>query len=257
MRYFIELSYNGTPFCGWQIQPDRQTVQGVIESALSHLLHEQTALTGCGRTDTGVHARHYFAHFETEQQVDTARLTQKLNSFLPKEIAISRIFPVADDLHARFSAKARTYKYYVALTKDAFQFHYSYRIFVPLDIERMNEAAEVLLRTEDFTSFSKLHTQVNNNRCRVTEAKWEMEDGLLVFTITADRFLRNMVRAVVGTLLQVGKGRITLEEFQRIIEKMDRCAAGDSVPAHALFLHQVRYDDDALPADEGATGNIQ
>ena len=170
----------------------------------------------------------------------------KLNSFLPKEIAIYRIFPVEEGMHARFSANARTYKYYVAVTKNPFNFHYSYRIFQKLDVAKMNEAAAVLLETSDFTSFSKLHTQVNNNLCHVTEAHWAMEDGVLVFTITADRFLRNMVRAVVGTLLQVGKGKITMEEFTEIIARKDRCAAGDSVPAHALFLERVCYDTSEL-----------
>lgn len=243
MRYFAELSYNGTPFCGWQIQPEEITVQGVLENALSLLLRETIAVTGCGRTDTGVHARQFFAHFETEQNVDCEKLADKLNSFLPKEIAICRIFPVAPDLHARFSATSRTYKYYVAVSKDAFRFHYSYRMFRDLDVDKMNAAAQILLQTVDFTSFSKLHTQVNNNNCHVTEAVWKMEDGLLVFTITADRFLRNMVRAVVGTLLQVGKGQISIEDFQNIINQKDRCSAGDSVPAHALFLEKVCYPE--------------
>lgn len=242
MRYFMELGYNGTPFFGWQVQPGRETVQGCLENALTLLLREETGVTGCGRTDTGVNARQFFAHFETGQAIDTTKLTDKLNSFLPKEIAIYRIFPVEEGMHARFSAVSRTYKYYVAVAKNPFSFHYSYRIFQKLDVERMNEAASVLLETSDFTSFSKLHTQVNNNICRVTEARWAMEDGVLAFTITADRFLRNMVRAVVGTLLQVGKGKITIEEFKDIIGRKDRCAAGDSVPAHALFLENVRYN---------------
>ena len=241
MRYFMELGYNGAPFFGWQVQPGKETVQGCIENALSLLLREEVSVTGCGRTDTGVNARQFFAHFETEQQIDLQKLTDKLNSFLPKEIAIYRIFPVEEGLHARFSAVSRTYKYYVAVTKNPFNFHYSYRIFQKLDVAKMNEAATMLLETNDFTSFSKLHTQVNNNLCHVTEARWAMEDGVLVFTITADRFLRNMVRAVVGTLLQVGKGKITLEEFKAIIARKDRCAAGDSVPAHALFLERVVY----------------
>ena len=246
MRYFMKLGYNGAPFFGWQVQPGKETVQGCIENALSLLLREEVAVTGCGRTDTGVNARQFFAHFETAQPIDAAKLTDKLNSFLPKEIAIYRIFPVEDGMHARFSANARTYKYYVAVTKNPFNFHYSYRIFQKLDVAKMNEAAAVLLETSDFTSFSKLHTQVNNNICRVTEAHWAMEDGVLVFTITADRFLRNMVRAVVGTLLQVGKGKITMEEFTEIIARKDRCAAGDSVPAHALFLERVCYDTSEL-----------
>lgn len=241
MRYFMELGYNGAPFFGWQVQPGKETVQGCIENALSLLLREAVAVTGCGRTDTGVNARQFFAHFETEQQIDLQKLTDKLNSFLPKEIAICRIFPVEDGMHARFSATSRTYKYYVAVTKNPFNFHYSYRIFQKLDVAKMNEAAAILLETADFTSFSKLHTQVNNNLCRVTEAHWAMEDGVLVFTVTADRFLRNMVRALVGTLLQVGKGKITVEEFRDIIARKDRCAAGDSVPAHALFLENIRY----------------
>lgn len=241
MRYFMELGYNGAPFFGWQVQPEKETVQGCIENALSLLLREEVAVTGCGRTDTGVNARQFFAHFETEQQIDLQKLTDKLNSFLPKEIAIYRIFPVKDGMHARFSATSRTYKYYVAVTKNPFRFHYSYRIFQKLDVSKMNEAAAILLETSDFTSFSKLHTQVNNNLCQVTEAHWAMENGLLVFTVTADRFLRNMVRALVGTLLQVGKGKITVEEFRDIIARKDRCAAGDSVPAHALFLEKVCY----------------
>ena len=242
MRYFIEMAYNGTPFSGWQVQPGQSTVQGVLENALSLLLREPVAVTGCGRTDTGVHARQFFAHFDTELPLDTMRLCDKLNSFLPKEIAIFRIFPVKDDLHARFSAVARTYRYYVAPHKECFRFPYTCREFHPLDVAKMNEAAAILLRTVDFTSFSKLHTQVNNNNCKVTEAVWREEDGLLVFTITADRFLRNMVRAVVGTLLQVGRGKLSVEEFEQIVERKDRCAAGDSAPAHALFLERVVYE---------------
>jgi tRNA pseudouridine38-40 synthase len=246
MRYFMELGYNGAPFFGWQVQPGKETVQGCIENALSLLLREEVSVTGCGRTDTGVNARQFFAHFETEQAIDTNRLADKLNSFLPKEIAIYRIFPVEEGLHARFSAVSRTYKYYVAIAKNPFGFHFSYRIFQKLDVAKMNEAAAILLETSDFTSFSKLHTQVNNNLCRVTEARWEMVDGVLVFTVTADRFLRNMVRAVVGTLLQVGKGKITVEEFKAIIDRKDRCAAGDSVPAHALFLEKIGYPEDKI-----------
>ena len=242
----MELGYNGTPFFGWQVQPGKETVQGCIENALSLLLREEIAVTGCGRTDTGVNARQFFAHFETEQAIDTTRLADKLNSFLPKEIAIYHIFPVEEGMHARFSAVSRTYKYYVAVAKNPFGFHFSYRIFQKLNIERMNEAAALLLDTSDFTSFSKLHTQVNNNLCHVTEARWQLTDDQLIFTITADRFLRNMVRAVVGTLLQVGKGKITVAEFKAIIDRKDRCAAGDSVPAHALFLENVCYSTDKI-----------
>lgn len=245
MRYFIEMSYNGTPFFGWQVQPEQPSVQGVMERALTLLLREPIAVTGCGRTDTGVHARQFFAHFDFVQLFDNEQLvelTDKLNSFLPKEIAICRIFPVADDLHARFSAKSRTYKYYVAVQKEAFRFHYSYRVFQKLDVDKMNAAAKLLLDTEDFTSFSKLHTQTATNICHVSEAHWQMENGLLVFTITADRFLRNMVRAIVGTLLDVGRGKMELTQFQGVINQKNRCAAGTSVPANALFLQEVEYD---------------
>lgn len=241
MRYFIQLAYNGSPFFGWQIQPNLTTVQGVIENALHLLLREEISVTGCGRTDTGVHAKQFFAHFETEQNIDSQNLTDKLNNFLPKEIAIEQIFSVANDMHARFSAISRTYKYYISTSKDAFNFHFSFRIYQKLNIEKMNQAADLLLHTEDFTSFSKLHTQVNNNICHVSEARWQNENGQLVFTITADRFLRNMVRAIVGTLLEVGKGKLTLPEFQQIINQKDRGKAGTSVPAHALFLENVRY----------------
>lgn len=241
MRYFIQLAYNGSPFFGWQIQPNLTTVQGVIENALHLLLREEISVTGCGRTDTGVHAKQFFAHFETEQNIDSQNLTDKLNNFLPKEIAIEQIFSVANDMHARFSAISRTYKYYISTSKEPFNFHFSFRVYQKLDIEKMNQAADLLLHTEDFTSFSKLHTQVNNNICHVSEARWQNENGQLVFTITADRFLRNMVRAIVGTLLEVGKGKLTPLEFQQIINQKDRGKAGTSVPAHALFLENVRY----------------
>jgi len=249
MRYFIELAYNGAPFHGWQVQPEQYTVQGTLETAMSHLLKQQISVVGCGRTDTGVHARQFFAHFEINEQMnksDLQNLIFHLNSFLPKEIVIFNIYPVDVETHARYSAISRTYKYYVSLIKNPFNQEYSYRFYHHLDIDKMNEAASKLLITEDFTSFSKLHTQVNNNRCRVQVANWEVVEQQLVFTITADRFLRNMVRAIVGTLLQVGCGRISLMEFQEIIDKKDRCSAGDSVPAHALFLHQVQYGDSMI-----------
>ncbi len=237
----MQLSYNGTPFLGWQIQPTGATVQGVLENAFTMLLREPIAITGCGRTDTGVHAKQFFAHFETEQDINTQTLTDKLNNFLPKEIAIHSIYAVENDRHARFSATSRTYKYYVAIQKNVFDFPLSYRVYQKLDIEKMNQAAQLLLTTTDFTSFSKLHTQVNNNICHVTEAQWKMENEQLVFTITADRFLRNMVRAIVGTLLLAGKGQLSINDFQNVINQKDRCKAGMSAPAHALFLEKVRY----------------
>lgn len=249
----MRLAFNGTPFFGWQIQPKDVSVQEVIENALTLLLmrpdengqRQRVAITGCGRTDTGVHARDFMAHFDLEQELDEAQrlqLVNKLNSFLPKEIVIYSIVPVADDAHARFDALDRTYRYYVNIRKDAFNFPYAHRVFEKLDVNKMNEAAQLLLKNEDFTSFSKVHTQVNNMRCHVTHAQWVERDGQLVFEITANRFLRNMVRAIVGTLLLVGKGKITVQDFQDIIEQKNRCKAGDSAPAHALFLEKVRYD---------------
>lgn len=254
MRYFMRLAFNGTPFFGWQIQPKDISVQEVIENALTLLLQrpseedgqrERIAITGCGRTDTGVHARDFMAHFDFPEELceeKRLQLVNKLNSFLPKEIVIYSIEPVADDTHARFDAIDRTYRYYVNIRKDAFNFPYAHRVFEKLDVDKMNEAASMLLKNEDFTSFSKVHTQVNNMRCHVTHARWEQCDGQLVFTITANRFLRNMVRAIVGTLLLVGKGKISVQDFQDIIEQKDRCKAGDSAPAHALFLEKVRYE---------------
>ena len=253
MRYFMRLAFNGTPFFGWQIQPEKISVQEVIENALTLLLQkpaedgqrERIAITGCGRTDTGVHARNFVAHFDFSEELNKEqrlKLVNKLNSFLPKEIVIYSIEPVADDAHARFDALDRTYRYYVNIRKDAFNFPYAHRVFEKLDVEKMNEAAQLLLKNEDFTSFSKVHTQVNNMRCHVTHAQWVERDGQLVFEITANRFLRNMVRAIVGTLLLVGKGKISVQDFQDIIEQKDRCKAGDSAPAHALFLENVRYE---------------
>lgn len=244
-RYCMQLSYNGAPFFGWQVQPEQPSVQEALEKALSLLLSETIAVTGCGRTDTGVHARDYYAHFDTQAQFsesDCAQLTYKLNSFLQKEIAIRKIFSVPDDFHARFDAISRTYKYYVSTKKNPFLFEQSYYVPIPLNVELMNKAAQKLLGQHDFTSFSKVHTQVNNFICEVFEASWEESDGMLVFTISANRFLRNMVRAVVGTLLDVGRGKLSLEDFDLIIQQKDRRCAGTSVPAHALFLENVRYN---------------
>lgn len=246
MRYFLHLAYNGAPFFGWQVQPDHPSVQEVLERSLSLLLHqEHIAVTGCGRTDTGVHAADYYAHFELEETLDAEglkRLRDQLNSFLPKEIAIFDIFPVKPRAHARFDAVERTYQYFVSIRKNPFTFQQRYFSFRTPNIERMNEAAALLLENEVFTSFSKVHTQVNNFICHVTHAQWTLEGDDLVFTITANRFLRNMVRAIVGTLLDVGFGKLSVSDFQNIINQKDRCKAGISVPAGALFLTNVRYN---------------
>lgn len=245
MRYFIHLAYNGSAFFGWQIQPEHPSVQETLEKCLSLLLHtERTAITGCGRTDTGVHATSFYAHFDSEHcfsEQDLKQLTNKLNNFLPKEVVVFNIFQVTEDAHARFDAESRTYKYRISTKKNPFDFQLSYHFFRKLDIDLMNQAAAILLGEHDFTSFSKVHTQVNNFICTVTEATWVEEHDKVTFTITANRFLRNMVRAIVGTLLEVGVGKLSVDDFQEIILQKNRCAAKTSAPAHALFLTNVRY----------------
>ncbi len=246
MRYFLHLAYNGAAYFGWQIQPDQPSVQEVLEKSLSLLLHtERIPITGCGRTDTGVHAADFYAHFDFGESFSLEqcrKLTDQLNNFLPKDIVIYKLFPVKETAHARFDAIDRTYKYYISTQKDPFRFTQRHFAFKNLDIARMNEAAEILLHNEDFTSFSKVHTQVNNFICHISQAQWNKEGNDIVFTITANRFLRNMVRAIVGTLLEVGWGKLSTDDFQKIINQKDRCKAGTSVPAHALFLTEVRYN---------------
>lgn len=255
MRYFIHLAYNGTAYFGWQIQPDHPSVQETLEKCLSLLLHsERIPITGCGRTDTGVHASCFYAHFDYPEAWDAERcrqLADQLNSFLPPDIAIYSIFAVNDNAHARFDAQERTYQYHISIAKNPFTYPFRLRYHQTLEVERMNEAAALLCQHEDFTSFSKVHTQVNNFICHVMRAEWEQRDEELVFTITANRFLRNMVRAIVGTLLDVGRGRLTTEEFNQIILEKNRCQAGTSVPACALFLTDVRYTwADILPKQQ-------
>lgn len=245
MRYFIRLAYNGAPFCGWQIQPNGTSVQGELERAFSLILNEEIAIIGCGRTDAGVNARNFYAHFDSLQifsHEELIHLVHRINRFLPKEIVIFEIFHVHNDLHARFSATERTYKYYISRRKNPFDTQFAYPLHIPLDISLMNEAANYLLTVEDFTSFSKLHTQTHTNICNVTKALWHQTDNQLIFEISANRFLRNMVRAVVGTLLWVGNGKITLKQFKEIIAAKNRCKAGFSVPANALFLEDIRYN---------------
>lgn len=240
MRYFIEFSYNGTNYHGWQKQPNANTVQEEMEKCISVLLQEEIELMGAGRTDSGVHATQMFAHFDSDTIIDPEKIVSKLNSFLPSDISIVRIFSVKEDIHARFTAIGRTYKYYVSTEKNIFNPN-TYLFFKKLDVDKMNEACKYLMGEQDFTSFSKLHTDTFTNNCDITKAIWEQEGVNFVFTISANRFLRNMVRSVVGTLLDVGYGRIEVEEIKIIIEKKDRCSAGTSVPAKALFLTQVKY----------------
>jgi tRNA pseudouridine38-40 synthase len=242
-RYFTELSFKGTRYHGWQVQPNALSVQEVLETTFSTFLRQKIEVTGAGRTDTGVHASHYVAHFEAGGlPFGPADLVEKLNRFLPPDIALKSIREVDDAMHARFSATRRTYQYFISRVKDPFTLDTSYQYLWQLDVEAMNQAAEVLLEWEDFTSFSKLHTDVKTNNCRVMEAFWKEEGTQLVFTISADRFLRNMVRAIVGTLLEVGRGKLTREGFIAILEKKDRGAAGTSAPPQGLFLTDIRYE---------------
>lgn len=242
MRYFIKLAYNGAEYHGWQSQPNAVSVQETIEKSLATIMRQDIKITGAGRTDAGVNAAVMFAHFDFEGNIpDTQVLVNRLNALLGKNIAIYDIFEVHDDAHARFDATARTYKYFVHTEKSPFLYPFSWKATSRLDFERMNEAATHLLNYIDFTSFSKLHTDVATNNCKITHARWEREGEQWVFTITADRFLRNMVRAIVGTLIEVGRGKITVAEFCCIIEKKDRCSAGTSMPGNALFLWDVKY----------------
>lgn len=239
----MKLAYRGANFHGWQSQPNAVSVQSTIEDALTTIVRTPIKITGAGRTDTGVNARMMIAHFDVEQPLPSPDgLVKALNSLVGKDITIYSIDQVHDDAHARFDATSRTYHYYIHTEKSPFLYPLSWQAPVNLNFERMNKAAEILLKIDDFTSFAKLHTDVKTNICNVTYAKWEqINENQWMFVITADRFLRNMVRAVVGTLVDVGRGKITLQQFIDIISAKDRCAAGTSMPAHALFLWDVTY----------------
>ena len=242
MRYFIELAYNGKNYFGWQIQPKQISVQEVIQKALSTLLRTLIEIVGAGRTDTGVHAKKMYAHFDFEGDLPPD-LVYRLNSFLPSDVVIYKIHPMTAEAHARFDALERTYHYFVQIGKNPFNFDTTWQIRYDLDVEKMNQACVYLLGQKDFSSFAKLHTDVKTHVCDVKFAKWERTGEVLKFTITADRFLRNMVRAIVGTLVDVGKGKISLEEFNTIIEQKDRSFASGSAPAQGLYLVDVVYPD--------------
>lgn len=242
MRYFIKFSYKGTNYHGWQCQPNASSVQETLTKALSVVLNSDIEIMGAGRTDTGVHAKEMFAHFDFEKKIEIPTLIHKLNSFLPKDIAVSDLILVHDQAHARFDATKRTYEYHINTTKNVFSEELSWYYHQKLDVNRMNEAANILLIHTDFQCFSKVHTDVNTFNCKITQAFWQQENERLIFTISADRFLRNMVRAIVGTLVYVGLGKISLEDFNTIIESKDRGKAGFSVPAHGLYLTEVKYD---------------
>lgn len=244
-RYFIYLSYDGTAYHGWQVQPNGISVQEEMQKALSTLLRQDIEIVGAGRTDAGVHARVMVAHFDFGQALDVAQLAYKLNRILPKDISVSKVMAVSTDMHARFSAVKRTYHYYIHLHKDPFHRFYSCELHYELDFRLMNEAAAYLLECSDFAAFCKVHTDVKTTICKVTEARW-IDDGggCWHFVISADRFLRNMVRAVVGTLIDVGRHRLTLEQFKAVVEGKNRSNAGESMPGNALFLEDVKYPFD-------------
>jgi tRNA pseudouridine38-40 synthase len=242
-RYFAHIAYKGTNYHGWQSQPNAVTVQETLNNAFSLLLNEKISLTGAGRTDTGVHAKNFYAHFDSENPLLSSdkKLIFKLNCYLPNDINIFSIYKMSNSAHARFDASERVYKYYIALKKEIFFEEYCWQLFSELNIDLMNEAAKQLYNYSDFTSFSKLHTNVKTNTCKINKAVWSIEDNLLVFTISADRFLRNMVRSIVGTLIDLGLEKKTISDLIDIIKQRNRAAAGTSVPAKGLFLYDIKY----------------
>ncbi len=242
MRYFIHLAYNGSRYHGWQIQPNAASIQETLNKAFSVLLRLEINLMGAGRTDTGVHAREMFAHFDYESFLDIPNLVHKLNSFLPKDIVIYNIIPVHKEAHTRFDATKRTYEYHIHQFKNPFLNELSWYFHQPLDVDLMNQAAQLLFDYTDFECFSKVNTDVNTFDCTIFEAFWKQENNLLIFTISANRFLRNMVRSIVGTLVSVGLHKIKLTDFKAIIESKSREKAGFSVPAHGLYLTKIDYD---------------
>ncbi len=242
MRYFIELKYKGAAHFGWQRQKDTPTIQGAIENALSTLLRTPTQIVGAGRTDTGVNASYYVAHFDSERIIDQEQLTYKLNVILHQDIAIERIVEVAADAHARFDATQREYTYYIERHKNPFTRDSSWQYYFDLDIEKMNKAAALLLSHDDFTTFAKLNSNNTTNICKIFYAEWsQTPSGGLEFKICANRFLRNMVRALVGTLVDIGRGKYSVEEFDQIIASRDLSKSSAGAPAQGLFLSRVTY----------------
>jgi len=241
LRYFLEISYNGSTFHGWQFQPNAITVQETIENALKTLLKEEIKIVGAGRTDTGVHARHMCAHFDYSKEFELGELKNNLNSFLNQQIYIKDIYRVDKEAHSRFSAISREYEYYISLVKDVFSYETSHFIQQDLNIEKMNQAISIIKDYKDFEAFSKSNTDVKTYLCNIISCSLIENQNMLIFRIKANRFLRNMVRAIVGTLLEVGLGKISPEEVHNIIKSRDRSKAGPSMPAHALFLTKIEY----------------
>jgi len=241
MRYFFEISYNGTHYHGWQNQKNAVGVQQVVEEALSKLLREEISIVGSGRTDTGVHCIQQFFHTDIEKVFKPNDLVHRLNAFLPKDIAIRNIFPVRHEAHARYDAYERSYQYKITRVKDPLLVGYAYYFFRELDVPTMERASALLLGEHDFECFSKVKTDVNHFICNIKEASWNQKGDVLVFTVTANRFLRGMVRAIVGTLLDVGNGKLTIRQFQEILKSKDRKKAGMNAPPEGLYLTQVKY----------------
>jgi tRNA pseudouridine38-40 synthase len=245
-RYFIFISYKGTSYHGWQVQPNSITVQKILDDALSVVLNEKIATTGAGRTDAGVHAMFFCAHFDSisPDLLSIGNLIFRLNQYLPVDISVNTLKKVIPDANARYSAVSRTYKYFISRTKDPFFDNSSWYIHGKIDISSMNKACKILHTHSDFTSFSRLHSGAKSNICKIYSAVWEESDNRLVFTISADRFLRNMVRAIVGTMLEIGFGKMDLKGFEEIILAKDRCKAGKSAPAKGLFLVDIEYPEE-------------
>ena len=247
MRYFIEISYLGTNYHGWQSQPNAITIQEITENCLSKILNNPVKLVAAGRTDAGVHAKQMYAHFDSDMKInDIKSFEHKINSFLPKDIVVRKLIFVNDNAHARFDALYREYEYHISLKKNPFVIDKAYFFKKSLDIKKMNKCCNIMLQYTNFKSFSKSKTDVKTYDCKIYEAEWMLNENYLIFKIKADRFLRNMVRAIVGTLIEIGLGKITEKEFKLIIEKKDRQLAGFSVPAHALFLKKIDYDWDKI-----------
>ncbi|MBT0812242.1 tRNA pseudouridine(38-40) synthase TruA [Litoribacter ruber] len=243
-RYFLELAYKGTAYHGWQVQENAHTVQAELNKALSTLLRRDVETMGSGRTDTGVHAMQQFVHFDHHEKLEPQNFLKRVNALLPSDIACYRLLPVKNEAHTRFDALWRSYEYHVTLRKNPFSEEQAWYCFYKLDVDKMNRAAELLLSHTDFECFSKVKTSVNNFRCEIKTARWEQNSESLIFHITANRFLRGMVRAIVGTLVKVGTGKMDMEGFRQVLLSQDRRIAGSSAPAHGLFLSRITYPED-------------
>ena len=243
MRYFIEIAFHGAAYAGWQKQPYGITVQSVVEKALYTVFQNEVACVGAGRTDAGVHASFFIAHFDVEEDLDEGQFIFKMNQLLPHDVSVRDVHPVNANAHARFDAVSRTYEYYITQQKDPFRLDRATYIKKLLSVDLMNQAAEVLMDFTNFKCFSKVHTQVHTYNCSIKKAFWEQKEHLLIFKIQADRFLRNMVRAIVGTLIEVGLRKRSIDELRQVIKSENRCEAGKSMPAHALFLTDIAYPE--------------